>query len=60
MKSEKKKIIYQGNSIISLETLPDYSHPVVTKKPSQQYPSQRAVLSLEKEYEMTRYLDTVQ
>ena len=60
MESMTKEIIYQDNSIISIETLPDYPHPVIVKKPAQQHPSQRHIRSLEKEYEMTRALDTVE
>jgi hypothetical protein len=52
----QKNIIYQGNSIISIETHPEYSHPVVIKKPSKRRPSRRSLRSLEKEYEMTRLL----
>jgi len=43
--------IYRGNSVISVETLPEYSHPVVIKKPSKRHPSRRSLRSLEKEYE---------
>jgi len=60
MTSMQKNIIYQGNSVISVETLPEYSHPVVIKKPSKSHPSQRSLRSLEKEYEMTRSLDAVE
>ncbi len=52
--------IYQGNSVISVETLPEYSHPVVIKKPSKRHPSRRSLRSLEKEYEMTRSLNAVE
>ena len=52
--------IYQGNSVISVETHPDYSHPVVVKKPSKRQPSRRILRSLEKEYEMTRSLNEVE
>jgi serine/threonine protein kinase len=55
-----KGIIYQGNSIISVETLPDYAQPVVVKKPSKHHSSRRNILSLEKEYEMTRALNAVE
>jgi serine/threonine protein kinase len=55
----QQNIIYQGNSIISVETHPEYSHPVVIKKPSKPRPSLRSLRSLEKEYEMTRALDGV-
>jgi ABC-type amino acid transport substrate-binding protein len=33
MTSMQQNIIYQGNSLISVETLPEYSQPVVIKKP---------------------------
>ena len=59
MESATKNIIYQGNSIISIETLPGYNHPVIVKKPAQKHPSQRHIRSLEKEYELTRVLDEV-
>ena len=52
--------IYQGNSAISLETRPEYFHPVVIKKPAKRHPSQRSLRSLEKEYEMTRPLNAVE
>ena len=57
--SMKQNIIYQGNSVISVETHPEYSHPVVIKKLSKRHPSQRSLRSLEKEYEMTRSLNAV-
>jgi serine/threonine protein kinase len=60
MESTNKDIIYQGNSIISIENLPDYSQPVVIKKPSKHHASRRHILSLEKEYEMTRALNAVE
>jgi hypothetical protein len=28
------RVVYEGNSIISIETLPDYPDPVVVKRPS--------------------------
>ena len=34
----KQDIIYQDNSVISVETHPDYLHPVVIKKPSKRHP----------------------
>ena len=39
MASMQQNIIYQGNSIISVETLPEYSHLVVIKKASKRHPS---------------------
>jgi serine/threonine protein kinase len=59
MAANKQNIIYQGNSEISVETLPDYTHPVVIKIPSKRHPSRRSLRSLEKEYEMTRSLNEV-
>jgi len=53
-------IIYQGNSAISFETHPEYSYPVVIKKPSKRRPSRRSLRLLEKEYQMTRSLDAVE
>jgi histidine kinase len=55
----QQNIIYQGNSVISVETHPDYAHPVVIKKPSKRHPSRRSLRSLEKEYEITRSLNDV-
>jgi len=55
----QQNIIYQGNSVISVETHPDYPHPVVIKKPSKRQPSRRSLRSLEKEYEITRSLNAV-
>ena len=60
MASTKQNVIYQGNSVISVETLPGYPHPVAIKKPSKRHPSRRILRSLEKEYEMTRTLDAVE
>ena len=60
METATREIIYEGNSIISIETLPDYPQPVVAKKPSMPHASRRHILSLEKEYEMTRSLETVE
>ena len=51
--------IHVGNSIVSIETHPDYAHPVVIKKPASPNPSRRLLLSLRREYEMTRTLDGV-
>jgi hypothetical protein len=59
MASTKKNIFYQGDTTISVETLPDYSQQVVIKKPSKRHPSRRSLRSLEKEYEMTRSLSAV-
>ena len=55
----QQNIIYQGNSVISVETHPDYAHPVVIKKPFKRHPSRRHLRSLEKEYEIIRSLNEV-
>jgi serine/threonine protein kinase len=55
----QQNIIYQGNSVISVETHPDYAHPVVIKKPFKRRPSRRNPRSLEREYEMTQSLNDV-
>ena len=55
-----RDILYQGNSTITVKTLPDYAHPVVIKKPSKRRPSQRSLRSLENEYQMTRALNAVE
>jgi serine/threonine protein kinase len=60
MTHKQNHIIYQGNSVISVEPHPDYSHPVVVKKPFSRHPSQRILRSLEKEFKMTRSLDAVE
>ena len=60
MASLQQNIIYKGNSVISVERHPEYSHPVVIKKPSKRHPSRRILRSLEKEYEMTRSLSAVE
>ena len=56
----KQRVIYRGNSIISIERVEEYPHPVVIKKPSNHHPSRRILRSLEKEYELTRALDAVE
>jgi signal transduction histidine kinase len=53
-------IIYEGNSVISFETHPEYFYPVVIKKPSTRRPSRRSLRLLEKEYQMTHSLDAVE
>jgi hypothetical protein len=60
MASKTKKIIYEGNSIISIEMLPDYPNPVVIKRPSKPHAFRHYALSLEKKYKMTRFLDAVE
>ena len=52
-------VIYRGNSIISIEKVAEYPHPVVIKKPIKRHPSRRHLRSLEKEYEITRSLNEV-
>ena len=56
----QQNIIYQGNSVISVETLPEHSHPVVFKKPSKLHPSRRSLRFLENEFEITRSLKDVE
>jgi serine/threonine protein kinase len=60
MESTNRDILYQGNSTITVETHPDYAHPVVIKKPSKRHPSQRSLRILENEYQMTRALHAVE
>jgi tRNA A-37 threonylcarbamoyl transferase component Bud32 len=55
----KEGIIYRGNSVISVEALPDYPDPVVVKKPSSAHPSRRVIQSLERECQMGRALAEV-
>ena len=59
MKSTDMNIIHQDNSIITKEILPDYSQPVVIKKPSKHDSSWLNFQTLEKEYEMTHSLNMV-
>jgi serine/threonine protein kinase len=59
MTSIEQNLIYRGNSIISIEKVAEYPHPVVLKKPLKRHPSRRSLRSLEKEYEMTRSLNAV-
>ena len=58
MESTYQDVIYQGQAIISVETLPDYAHPVAIKKPAKRQLSQRRFQSLENQHEMTRALGT--
>jgi serine/threonine protein kinase len=55
----KQGVIYRGNSIISIEKVAEYPHPVVIKKPFKRHPSRRSLRSLENEYEMTRSLNAI-
>jgi len=55
----KKRVIHRGNSVISIEKVEKYPHPVVIKKSSKRHPSHRNLRALEKEYEMTRTLGAV-
>ena len=59
MVSLQQNIIYQGNSVITVETHPDYFQPVIIKKPFKRPTSRRSLRALEKEYELTRSLDAV-
>ena len=45
---------------MSVENHPDYSRPVVIKKPCKRHASQRNIRSLEREFEMTRSLKSVE
>ncbi len=56
----QQNIIYQGNIVISVETHPEYSHPVVIKKSSKRHPSRRSLRSLERKYEMTHSLNAIE
>lgn len=60
MGSTRSEVLYRGNSIISLEILPGYPHPVIVKRPVKQTESRRTIRSLEREYEMTGSLDGVE
>ncbi|CAB1084484.1 Formate hydrogenlyase transcriptional activator [Olavius algarvensis Delta 1 endosymbiont] len=55
----KKRVIHRGNSVILIEKVEKYPHPVVIKKPSKRHPSRRNLRALEKEYELTRTLGAV-
>ena len=58
-KETEQRVIYRGNSIISIEKVEEYPHPVVIKKHLKQHPSRRSLRSLEKEYDITRALNVV-
>lgn len=55
----EQNVIYQGNSIIRTETLPEFDCPVVIKMPVKKKSSKRKTRALEKEYKITRALDSV-
>ncbi len=55
----EQNVIYQGNSIIKRETLPEFDFPVVIKMPVTKKPSKRKTRAFEKEYAITRALDSV-
>jgi hypothetical protein len=38
MNSKIANVIYEANSIVSIETHPEHAHPVVIKKPSSSHP----------------------
>jgi hypothetical protein len=38
MDSKIANVIYEANSIVSIETHPEHAHPVVIKKPSSSHP----------------------
>jgi hypothetical protein len=54
MASTTREIIYRGDSIISVEELPEYPDPVVVKRPAGPDVSRSVVRSLGNEYEMVR------
>ncbi len=60
MESMHENIIYQGNSIITIENIPDYAHLVIIKKPSKHDLSGQIIRSLKKEYEMTKSVEAVE
>jgi hypothetical protein len=60
MTATNQAVICRGNSVISIETLPEYLHPVVIKKPARRHPSHRVLRTLENEYEVTRALNAVE
>ena len=45
----KKRVIYRGNSIISIERVEEYPHPAIVKKLFKRHPSRRILQFLEKE-----------
>ena len=55
----EQRVIYRGNSIISIEKVEAYPHPVVIKRSSKRRPSRQHLRSLEKEYDITRSLNDV-
>jgi hypothetical protein len=57
--STKGAILHQGNFIISIENLSDYSRPVIVKRPSKWMTSMRSPGSLDREYDMSRSLDSI-
>ena len=54
-KETEQRVIYRGNSIISIEKVAERPHPVVIKKPLKRHPSRRSLRSLEKEYDITSF-----
>ena len=58
--SRRSAVVHRGNSVISIETLPDYSDPVVVKRPSEHASFTHVNRLLDREYEMTRSLDAVE
>jgi serine/threonine protein kinase len=49
-------IIYQGESVISVEEVKGYSHPVAEKRLVKPHPSRRSLSILQNEYDITRSL----
>ena len=48
-KETEQRVIYRGNSIISIEKIEAYPHPVIIKKPSKRHASRQSLRLLEKE-----------
>ena len=60
MDSTRREVLHEGNTVVSVEVVPDHPDPVVWKRPSGHHPSRQVVRSLENEYEMTRTLEAVE
>ncbi len=59
MGSTEREILHRGDSTITVEILQEYAGPVAVKRPAQHHESRQYRRSLEREYEMTRSLDSV-
>jgi hypothetical protein len=49
MNSKIANVIYEANSIVSIETHPEHAHPVVIKKPSSSHPPPASLFYLWKD-----------